>query len=85
MQWRTFHQASVPEMQTFILALGNDIFFAKIFDKKIITKYAYSDADKFTEHTLRRSGVDLEVFMNNWARRGIAPLWAHFHKPGSFE
>lgn len=72
-------------MKTFILALGDEIFFAKVFEGKIITKYAFSDADKFTEHTMRRSGVDLEVFTNNWTRRGVAPLWCHFHKPAAIK
>lgn len=85
MKWYRFDQTEMPKDETFLLALGEEIFFAKIFDKKIVTKYAFHDVDKINFDKIGRSGADIEVFEHNCARRAIAPLWAYFHKPESFK
>ena len=81
MQWRSFDQAEVPQLKTFILAVGKEVFFAKVYKKKIITKYSYADADKFNDFTINRNGADMEVFQYGWKMQGITPLWSHFHMP----
>lgn len=81
MQWRQFEQGNMPQNETFLLCLGDDVFFAKTAGKKIITKSCYSDIEMIKDIGLAARGGDVEVFLHNLAKRKVTPLWAHFHKP----
>lgn len=82
MQWRNFDQANVPQNQVILLSNGKEIFFAKIYKEKILTRYAYHECEKTAPETINRKGGYLEVFLNNLAQQGVTPKWAHFFAPG---
>ena len=75
MQWQRFKPDNAPQNEIFLLAVGNDVFFARVNGKRLATRYAYTDALE----TEPRSHI--EVFMNNLCKRNIIPFWAPFQMP----
>ena len=75
MQWQQFKSDTVPQDEVFLLAVGKDVFFARVNGKKLATRYSYADA----LDTMPRAYI--EVFINNLAKQHIVPFWAPFKMP----
>ena len=84
MQWRNFEQGSMPENEVFMLAVGEQVFFAKIVNGRIVTKNGYTDAVN-SDMTKPYAGAEVSVFLNRNKANGITPVWAHFHAPQSLK
>ena len=75
MKWQLFKSDAVPQDEVFLLAVGKDVFFARVVGKKLATRYSYSDL----LGTMPRAYI--EVFINNLAKQNIVPLWTEFKTP----
>ena len=75
MQWQQFKLDTVPQDEVFLLAVGKDVFFARVNGKKLATRYSYADV----LDTMPRAYI--EVFINNLAKQNIVPLWTEFKTP----
>ena len=78
MKWQFFNSNDVPQNKVFLLSIEDDVFFAKVTGKRIVTRYTYADA---VECVSARGGY-LECFINNLCRRGVTAKWAAFELPG---